>query len=163
MVHFFLMSFTTFTIHLRKEETVPVYGWKKEVGRGAVVYSRSESELLSKPDLEFMDGVRPVVSIDWYKDDSPILDLGGRYSSSPSFSGTRCQLYMMGFVPEDDSHCKVRSLPSVSSPSSSHLGFDGLTGKERKFWIKDLQIVDSMGELCPVELFLQPSLPVNSE
>ncbi|VCX09512.1 unnamed protein product [Gulo gulo] len=38
----------------------------------------------------------------------------------------------MGFVPEADSHCRVTSLPSVSSPSNSHLGFDGLTGKRKK-------------------------------
>lgn len=38
----------------------------------------------------------------------------------------------MGFVPEADSHCRVTSLPSVSSPSNSHLGFDGLTGKKKK-------------------------------
>lgn len=74
----------------------------------------------------------PVVSVDQWKDDLPILDLGGRRSSSPPFSWTRCQEYTMGSVPEDDSHCKVRSLPSVSSPSNSHLGFDGLTSKKQK-------------------------------
>lgn len=59
----------------------------------------------------------------------------------------------MGFVPEDDSHCKVRSLPSVSSPSNSHLGFDGLTGKKKK---KDPQTPDSVEELHPVDLFFHP-------
>lgn len=63
----------------------------------------------------------------------------------------------MGFVPEDDSHCKVRSLPSVSSPSSSHLGFDGLTGQKRRNIQRSLNN-RSLEELCPVKLFLQPSL-----
>lgn len=41
----------------------------------------------------------------------------------------------MGLVPEADSHCSVRSLPSVGSPSNSHLGLDGLTGE------KDLRMI----------------------
>ena len=107
--------------------------------------------MLTKPDSEFIErGLTGLLS-PWTskKDDLPILDLGGRRSSSPSFSWTRCQEYTMGSVPEDDSHCKVRSLPSVSSPSNSHLGFDGLTGKKKK---RSQRSPDTR-EQYPVDLF----------
>ena len=55
----------------------------------------------------------------------------------------------MGSVPEDDSHCKVRSLPSVSSPSNSHLGFDGLTSKKNNKEVKDpLALVNNILLTC---------------
>lgn len=48
----------------------------------------------------------------------------------------------MGLVPDADSHCSVRSLPSVGSPSSSHLGLDGLTGE------KDLRLISQRVSKC---------------
>lgn len=63
----------------------------------------------------------------------------------------------MGFVPEDDSHCRVRSLPSVSSPSSSHLGFDGLTGRKKERNPKILSYQIQWENLSPV-LFSSHSL-----
>lgn len=118
--------------------------------------------MFTKPDSEFTERGLTVLLSPWTskKDDLPILDLGGRRSSSPAFSWTRCQEYTMGSVPEDDSHCKVRSLPSVSSPSNSHLGFDGLTSKKKKE-VKDpltpvnnilLTCFSSYGQLLSVDL-----------
>lgn len=47
----------------------------------------------------------------------------------------------MGAVPEEERHCRDRSFPSDSSPSSQHLGLEGFSVEYRTQVIHTQQII----------------------